>query len=98
MAPPLAEALAPKLTELGGGIDRKHVGAKTASYVEYFGDAADDAANAQLTKKRVENYTDVVNSCARPAGCGGGACARRAGQQTLRRVRVGCAAAASGAR
>ena len=73
MAPPLAEALAPKLSQLGGGIDRKQVGAKTASYVEYFGDAADDDANAQLTKKRVENYTDVVNSCARPAAARGGA-------------------------
>jgi hypothetical protein len=57
-------AVAPKLSQLGGGIDRKQVGAKTAAYVEYFGDAADDDANAQLTKKRLDNYTDVVNSCA----------------------------------
>ena len=70
---PLVPPLAPKLDQLGGGIDRKQVGAKTAAYVEYFGDAADDDANAQLTKKRVENYTDVVNSCARPAAARGGA-------------------------
>ena len=67
--PPLAPALlAPKLDQLGGGIDRKQVGAKTAAYVEYFGDAADDDANAQLTKKRLDNYTDVVNSCAPACG------------------------------
>ena len=98
MAPPLAEALAPKLSQLGGGIDRKQVGAKTASYVEYFGDAADDAANAQLTKKRVENYTDVVNSCARPAAARGGALRSRQGSRRMRSVERPRRAARSDAR
>ena len=96
MAPPLAEALAPKLDQMGGGINRKQVGAKTASYVEYFGDAAADGATAQLTKKRVENYTDVVNSCARPRV--GAAGARARGVRSEPRFASGRAAAAWDAR
>jgi hypothetical protein len=60
---PLVPLVAPELDQLGGGIERAQVGAKTAAYVEYFGDAT-EGATTELTKKRLDNYTDVVNSCA----------------------------------
>jgi hypothetical protein len=62
--------VAPRLSELGGGIQKDDVGRQTGRYVDYFAeDASKDGST--LTQKRLSNYTDVVNSCARPAPSGG---------------------------
>jgi hypothetical protein len=67
----MASTVAPRLDQLGGGIARGEVGAKTASYESYFSEDATKNGE-ELTKKRLSNYTDVVNSCAcllRSRGC-----------------------------
>lgn len=74
----MASTVAPRLDQLGGGIARGEVGAKTASYESYFSEDATKNGE-ELTKKRLSNYTDVVNSCAcllRSSGCvrDGGVC------------------------
>ena len=53
---------APRVSQMGGGIQRDKVGASTAAYEQYFdghGGAGAEAGNAE----RTGNYADVVNKC-----------------------------------
>ena len=70
-------ALAPKLSELGGGIAREQVGERTERYEQYFSEDASAQGATELTQKRLRDYQTVVNSCA---------CARR-GTRALRTPR-----------
>ena len=49
----MAAPKAPKLTQLGGGINREETGKATSDYEEYFKD--------QDSTERKGNYADVVN-------------------------------------
>lgn len=57
------DLLAPRRTQLGGGIEKDKVAAKTHSYTAYFTDDATSSDAKSKTEKRLANYTDVVNSC-----------------------------------
>ena len=56
-------SVAPNVTQLGGGIEKDKVAAKTSAYTAYFTDDATSSDAASKTEKRLANYTDVVNSC-----------------------------------
>lgn len=60
-------------TSFGGGIAPAVVGDKTQAYTQYFKAEAGGASTGgqqELTQKRLENYADVVNSCAQPRAGG----------------------------
>ena len=56
----MADLVAPKLTQLGGGIAKPDVGTSTERYTQYFDESKQ--GEEDLRKKRLDNYADVVNT------------------------------------
>ena len=56
----MADLVAPKLDQLGGGIAQAEVGSSTERYTDYFDESK--SSTEALRKKRLDNYADVVNT------------------------------------